>query len=266
MSGRSGPGWGQGSDGHWYQPQQQSQANVPSSSPKTPQNPQIDGLKKNPRSFAERINTTQGIVTIVATLITLIFGGGGIALYIKHIASPAANSKALTVEQVRDALVTSADLAIIDQNLVTADKQVPARGSCKTTTVQAAIQLYREFTSPTSALAMTEEITIFHSSNDAHEAFLEYSKYDGLTCPSSPMPTSTSNISSQIGRLCEESNAWKSTETNGNVTGSAYNGMARCGAALVSFVLVTLQGSSFDDANNLANGMEISVAKLQELP
>lgn len=63
-----GPGWWQGSDGRWYPPQPY------------PGNSQSNSSEKEPRSrsFREWIQTTQGVISLLVSIVAL--GGGGAAI------------------------------------------------------------------------------------------------------------------------------------------------------------------------------------------
>jgi len=66
--------------------------------------------------------------------------------------------------------------------------------------------------------------------------------------------------------MCAENYAMNVTEVNdNNADVSGYFGIVRCGRALVFFSVAALRGSSFDSWNNLVNGMEIAIPKVQSL-
>jgi hypothetical protein len=204
----------------------------------------------------------------------LIFGGGGVAIAL-HIntpkpsptpintppkPSPTPSPEGPTVDQVRAALLTSSDLASIDTNLMSVDLQMTG---CNKVTVNDKIDLTRQYRDIAHGLILLDRISIFSSSSDAHIALNEASS--GIAC-SLVEPYSLSNISSQLSGLCDESDAWKATYTqSNNVVLSNYFGIVRCGRAFAIFEVVTEQGSSFDNVNNLVTGMEIAVPKVEEL-
>jgi hypothetical protein len=227
--------------------------------------------KKDSRSFGERINTTQGILTIVVSLITL---GGAAAVVVKHFASHASlSSQTLTVDQVRSALLTSSDLAIIDKNLASGDLQYPAsgKGSCKPITVKNTIGLSRTFldkSNISNILIMGEEVGIYNSPSDAHIAISEASQAPACSFADNQQ-FSVSNIfdiSNRLAGMCTDAKAWEITVNDNNVTFSVYYGMARCGRAVVTCIIEVPQGSLFDNAVNLVECMGLAVPKIEQLP
>jgi len=80
-------------------------------------------------------------------------------------------------------------------------------------------------------------------------------------------PSSSSDISSQLGELCDESFAVAVTSVNdNNVTVSSYLAQVRCGRMLVFFLVETPAGSQFDKESNLATGIEAALPKAQAIP
>jgi hypothetical protein len=227
--------------------------------------------KKDSRSFGEWINTTQGILTIVVSLITL---GGTAAVVVKHFASHGSlSSQTLTVDQVRSALLTSSDLAIIDKNLASGDLQYPAsgKGSCKPTTVKNTIGLSRTFldkSNISNILIMGEEVGIYNSPSDAHIAISEASQAPACSFADNQQfsVSNISDISDRLAGMCTDAKAWEITVTDDNVTFSVYDGMARCGRAVVTCIIEVPQGSLFDNAVNLVEGMGLAVPKIEQLP
>lgn len=247
----------------------------------TPGQPKRDGKEKETRthSIGEWVSTTQGIIVIIATLIGLIVGGSVVVVNInvpgKTSSTPnseAPNGQApntqtsapqtLTVDQVKAALLMPTDLASIDPNLTYKDVALPRMGSCAPAIVKPLINVSREFTDGIN-LTLGDEIEIFSSANAAHVALAQDSQQ--ATCSLTP-PYSTSNISSQLNGMCAENYAMNVTEVNdNNADVSGYFGIVRCGRALVFFSVAALRGSSFDSSNNLVNGMEIAIPKVQSL-
>lgn len=261
MSGRSGRDWWQGSDDYRRPPQQYPQAHTPRPPYGPGGNPGREDPKKNSRSFGERVNTTQGILAIIVSLITL---GGSAALAVKHFTShkgPAAPSAhGISVSQARGALLTSSDLASMDKNLISSDVAFPSYGSCNFK-VQPAIDVDRKFTD--TGLALSDAVEIYGSSTTAHMAFAEDARQ--IAC-SFTTQYSISDISSQLHGICSESAAWRITDATSSATISNYAGVVRCEQAVAIFTVSTVQGSSFDNENSFLTGMETAVAKIQELP
>ncbi len=249
----------------------------PGRSSGTPSNPKSDGQEKESRSrsFGEWITTTQGIITIIATLIGLIIGGGAavvININVSGKVSPTPNPptpnpstptpQTLTVDQVKAALLMPPDLASIDPNLTYKDVALPRSGSCTAATVKPVINVSREFNDGTT-LILGDEIEIYSSANAAHTALTWDAQ--NIAC-SFTSPVSVSNISSQINGMGNEDNAWNVTYANdNNVNVSSYLGIVRCGRALAIFLVATSQGSSFDKPDTLVNGIEVAVPKVQSL-
>ena len=255
MSEQSGPDWWQGSDGHWYHPPQGPRTYTP--------NPQGDDPKKKRRTFGEWVSTTQGIVTIIVGLVTLIFGTSGFAIVHYFHRNPAPTP---TVSQVRAALLTSSDLASIDTNLIANDEALISPISCNNNKVTPGqkVGLTRVFKDG-SNLWLTESIGVFDSPGDAHTDF--ESSLKGMACSLVAYPHALSNISTQLNGLCDEHSAWKAAVTlNNGVIDSAYFGLVRCGQFLVNFQLLAVQGSSYDSESNFVSGMQLALPKIQGLP
>ena len=147
MAGPSGPDQPNKPDSQRNQSGQDPQAHTPVPPARPAVNPSDESLKKGSRQFQEWVNTTQGIVTIMATLVTLIFGGGGIVLALRgntpakpspapantsRKPSPTPTLQGWTLSQVKGALLTVSDLTTMDANLTSVDVQTPVRstGSC----------------------------------------------------------------------------------------------------------------------------------------
>jgi len=235
------------------------------------------------RSIADWITTAQGIITTIATLITLIAGGTVIVNNNNSPKAPApaspptsaaatpnpptsapatSNQQILTPGQAKAALLTSSDLAGIDTNLTYNDVTFPRPGSCKPAVVKPVINVSREF-SDAAVLQLDNEIEIYNSPNDARMAFVQDAQQ--VTC-SFTSQYSISSISSQLAGMCDESSAWAVKTVNSNdVKVSGYMGMVRCGRALAFFDVGTSRGSSFDTSSTLVRGMEVAVPKVQNL-
>ena len=281
MAGPSGPDQPNKPDSQRNQSGQDPQAHTPVPPARPAVNPSDESLKKGSRQFQEWVNTTQGIVTIMATLVTLIFGGGGIVLALRgntpakpspapantsRKPSPTPTLQGWTLSQVKGALLTVSDLTTMDANLTSVDVQTPVRstGSCH---VQNKIRyiffLTRRFIDNKKPAELVDYIETFDSPSAAHLALLLSSSE--VAC-SLPKPYSLSDISSQINGLCDDGRAWKATFRNKyNKIVVNYLGTVRCGRALVSFEVNAFKGSSFDDSFNLVDGLEIAVPKVEAL-
>lgn len=266
MSGQSGPGSWQASDGHWHPSQQSPQAHTPRPSSGTPKNPKSDGPKKAWRSFRKWITTTWGILTVIATLITLILGVPSVAALVKHFTSHKAPSalspQGLTVNQVRAALLTSSDVSSIDKNVTSEDVALPMSSSCDRYTVNPTINVAREFKDDGS-LILAEQIEMYTSSEGAHVALGE--DVQRVKC-SFASDYSVSDISSQLRGMCDESVAWATKDKPGGNAVSSYYGIIRCGRAIVNLAVATPERSSFDSEGSLVTGMELAIPKVQDLP
>jgi len=197
----------------------------------------------------------------------LVFGGGfAIAQHIHAHQKPSLtpSQPGATINQVKAALLTSADLAGIDTNLKSADVQVTAPTSCtrRNAPVIPSAGVTRLFGDISNNLILVESIAAFKSSSDAHTYLVVSARYIGCRLTSA----SISDISSQLNGLCNESRAWEATFENNKFTYSAYLGAARCGRDVVAFQFQTPQGSTYDNVNNLLSGMELAVPKVEALP
>jgi hypothetical protein len=260
----------------YAQPGPGPSAGTPSEAKRGGQEPKRDGRERESRarSFGEWVTTTQGIITIIATLIGLIVGGSAVVININVPGKPSPTpspqtstpqtpaTQPLTVDQVRAALLTPADLVNIDPNLTYQDIAVPSAVSCAAATVKPLINVIRQYTDGT-VLKLADEIEVYSSANAAHTALAQDAQQ--ITC-SLTEPYSISNISSQLNGMCAENDAWQYSQVNNNGTDvSGYLGAVRCGRALVIFFVATVQGSSWDNTSTLVNGMEIAVPKVQSL-
>jgi hypothetical protein len=258
-----GQGWRQGPDGHWYPPQDHSQASTPSTPyGATGNTPESGRAKKDSRSFADRITTTQAILAIIVSLITL---GGSATVAVKYFSH---NSQSLTIGQVRGALLTSTDLAIIDKNFASGDIQYSkSPNSCKPTTVADTMGWARTFEDICSYLEMEEAILVFKSSNDAK---IGLSEIPGPECAFTKLTRSSisnvTDISNQLTGLCADGKAWSLTLNNGTSAFAVYSGATLCGRVLVFIDMVAPQGSSYDDAANFGTAFGLAVPKVEQLP
>jgi len=177
--------------------------------------------------------------------------------------NPSPSPQSLTRDTVKAALLQPSDLAIIDNGLVPADLQPPASESCRNNSVGHYIGLLRVFQEGTT-LILEEQVEIFRSSADAHTAFSEDASQIACTFPAG---SSTSDISSLLNGLCDESTAVKAQYINSNnqVPISGYQGEVRCGPALISFSLGTPSGSPFDYESNFVKGTAIAVPKVRDI-
>jgi hypothetical protein len=261
----SGQGRRHGPDGRWYR----SQDHSPASTPSTPygasrNNPESGRTKNDKPSFADRVTTTQAILAIIVSLITL---GGSVTVAVRYLSH---NSQSLTIGQVKGALLTSTDLALIDKNFVSGDVQYSKSSSntCKSATVVPTMGWARTFVDKASTLEIEEDILVLKSSNDAE---IGLSEIPGPQCSYANQPemsiSNVTDISNKITGLCAGGKAWASTVTSGGTTAfSFYSGAVRCGRAIVLLHLYTLQGSSYDYAENFVTAFGLAVPKVEQLP
>lgn len=243
----------QAPDGREHQSQNPPQTHVSRQPSIGSQNPQ-DADKKKVSRFQDRLNTTQGILLIIATLVTLTFGGGSVAVAIKHFTS---HRPLLTLAQVKGVLLVPSDLAALDKNFTSADIEFPANNTCGKITVHGTAYAARAFFDKGNDIALYQQIETFSSENDAHTALGELT--DEIRC-SRPQP---SDISGGMSRLCNEDKAWQQQASAGNY--SRYAGLMRCGRTIVSIIVAAAQGSSFDSKGTLFITSDIAMTKVQTL-
>jgi hypothetical protein len=276
-------------DGH--PPQQSPTAHSPLSSPKDLQGAESGSQQSNSRSLGERINTTQGIVTIVATLVTLIFGGGSAVAIVRHFSShenslrhistpvgsvppaydptPANSPLGLTVGQARAGLLTSSDLAVIEGGLAASDIELPPNTypvcASLSKSLPSALTVTRVFQDSNGPF-WAEEMEVFNSPDNANIALGRESENPACVTSYSPPYSHVSTISGQIAGLCDEDEAWSAVITSTDDTSIIYFGTVRCGQVLVSFYAEPGQGLPGDSEENFVIGMRLAVRKFQEMP
>ena len=88
---RPGPGWWQAPDGTWYPPPQHSASGAPQSPPGGGHPPDLGHkLEKGSRSrsFREWIQTTQGVIALIVSILTLAVGGTAVIVTIGPTPTP----------------------------------------------------------------------------------------------------------------------------------------------------------------------------------
>lgn len=208
-------------------------------------------------SIRRPVVITVGLALTVATALTLyvIWPGQGLNPVLP-------NQGQLTSAAALAALLPSSDLASIDTNLTAKNVALPVAGSCKVHSMNRTVNVDREYVD-SSVLILLEGIEIFKSAGDAHSSLVQDSQ--SPTCSFTSL-LSFRNISSQLDGLCNEGFAIGVTSVNDlSATVSSYLGEVRCGRALVSFGLVSLLGSQFDNVNDLFTGMEVAQHRFQAI-
>jgi hypothetical protein len=263
-----GPDWWQASDGQWYPPQQYRKSHTSQPRNGATGSQKSNDPKKDSRSFGERVTTTQAILGIIVSLVTL---GGSAAIAIKHFTPHGSvSSQSLTVGQVKAKVLTTSDLAIIDKNLTAGDVQYGNGnyGSCKPSATRSVIGWSRTFTDAANGVVMWEAVLIYNSFNDAHAALKVVSQSPACSYERQAQysVTNLSDISSRLAGLCADGRAWTWTLSGDNFAASIYYGTVLCGRAAVSFGTEVRPGSSFDNVGSLVTGMGIAVPKVEALP
>ena len=245
----------------------QVNGDAPSSRPASgkPGDSKSDNPKKKSRPFADRVTTTSGILTIIATLITI---GGSVALAINRITN--GHSQVITVGQAESSLLASSDLAIVDPNIKSSNIEFPGSGETCTTmkplTVNHSIETQKLFidkSSSATGLFLLEVIQVYASSSDAQTAFGETAKV--ITCTFLMTKYPPSNISSGVSDLCAETSAWEKTDPYNIADFSEYKAIVRCGRVIATITFATPTGSSLDNETDFHLCMEIAVPKIQQL-
>jgi len=232
--------------------------------PGSPQIPASNDPGQGRRSFAERVTTTQGVLAIILTAVTLIFGSsGGFSAIIHHLfpASP----KGPTVNQVKAALLTSSDLAAVDKNLKSLIFLAPSSASCNRDKVTAGpgFELSKEFFDKPRKLDMIETVVVFDSAGHADADFKVATAQ--AACGLTPGQYSSSDVSSQLNGLCDDRYALKVLESTRGVDVSYYFGMLLCSRIILFFQFQTAPRSPYDNVSNLVFGMEVAAPKLEGL-
>jgi hypothetical protein len=222
--------------------------------------------KRTRKTFGEWVATTQGVVTIVATVVTLVFGGGGI-LAAKHMLW--SSQPSLTESQLAGSLLTPTDLTSISTNFTALNAGTGYPTSCDAVAAerpQPTLSVTRELINAGQKWDIWEAVSAFDSPADAHTSLTQLSQYLSCLYGSQEDLFRDVSSSSSLNGLCDENRSWAISSS-----GSFQVGWSnfRCGKFIVE-VEVYPQTSSAKGIPAL-NGIFPEVAgaateKVQSLP
>jgi hypothetical protein len=247
-------------------------------SPPLPEDPEaVKGVakpdgnsRKSRKSIAERVTTTQGILTLTITLVTLIFGGGSLAAAAKGLMGP--GRLVLTDSQAATALLAPQDVAIIDSHLTPVNVAIPTSTACNklnATQPQPVLEETRDLSDQKTYLLIGDDISAYRSPADAQKALTAMPEQISCGYKGTGAAYSLTGISSEFNGLCAGNESWMIKSVSSPSSSVTAELMAwasiRCGSNLLSvWVTGPQDGSSIHGDLDMA--VEVAVAKVKPLP
>jgi hypothetical protein len=223
--------------------------------------------KKKHRAPREWATTTQGIFTVTATVVTLVFGGGGLVSVEKYVLR--SNNSVPSINQVTDSLLHVSDVTQIYPDLTYLNKVFGTPTSCdkyNATQPQAAVEIGREFFSKEDTdprdWEIAEDVFAYRSASDAHQ----YASTGPalISCLYGSQHT-LKDVSAGINLVCDESHAWIIGVPDSNwLVGYA---TVRCGNNAVTIEIVSNNTTNLSEVEeDLFSTVQTAIPEIKTLP